>query len=687
MKADSLRISKVFSSGGDVHYVLPHFQREYAWEKTEWQALLTDVFSVYDVYPQGDDESMPLPEHFMGSIVVINDGARHGVIPVFKLVDGQQRLTTISLILYAFARLVAESQPAIAKKAYRLLVNEDESDGLYFKVLPTTKYGDREVYAALIKNELPLPQTESRIPQAFNYIYEQLSNKINSGQVDPERLFLVLNNALQVVFIDLNQQERPYEIFESLNAKGKQLTQADLVRNYIAMRLPEVKQETVFNKHWSPIETLLQEKRQVARLGEITAFLRHYLAIWSGQLPNAEHVYPRFRDRIEGNFKETDEFIAEIARLHQFAIYYDRLLRPENEPNSIIRAKLQRLTILEISTAYPFLLSVYDALRQGRINEDDFVEVLAILENYLVRRYLAGEPTNYLNKMFPTLINDIDPAQFVESLRQVLMTKNYPTDTRLQQAIATREIYDNRSNTRMKIQLILETINRHLSSGTGGFTVLDQEPTIEHIMPQTLSDVWKQELGPQWPQIHNDYLHTLGNLTLITQEWNSMLSNTGYKIKQQQLVRHALRLNDDYFSRDIPYWNDVAIRDRANYLTQQIVEIWPMLAEPSQKSVQTPKPRAVELLGETFAVESWRDVAYYTAETVSQWVGNFDVVAEQLPAYFQREKFQRHCRQLSNGWWLYLHLSGDAITNLCLRLLSAANIPEDEWQLITEEQS
>jgi uncharacterized protein with ParB-like and HNH nuclease domain len=582
MKADSLKISKVFSSGGDIHYVLPHFQREYSWERGNWDTLLVDAIAIHDeMQPATDEGHGPKElEHFLGSLVVINDGTRNGTVPAFKLVDGQQRLTTISLLLCALGRLVEASQPALAKKIQKLLINADEEHDVYFKVLPTTKYGDRLAYTAIIQGE-DVPAVESRIPAAYEYLQSVMHAKIERGDIDPEKLFLALTNSFQVVFIDLNQNESPYRIFESLNAKGKSLTQADLVRNYIAMKLPAVSQEQVFSVHWSKIEELLQEKRTVgrSRLGELTAFLRHYLAMRTHVLCSEEHVYARFRDRIEKEYNAPDAFAAEIATLRKYAEYYNKLLRSEVEQSEEISSRLKRLSTLEASTAYPLLLAVYDSYSSGRLPADDFIKVLTILENYLLRRHLAGEPTNYLNKLFPTLWQQIDKERFTESLGQILASKNYPGDTKLRQRLLTRAMYDKSGLTRERTTLVLETINRHLSAGTGGFTVLDQGSTIEHILPQTPGPWWQAMLGPDWEEIHREYLHTLGNLTLVTQEWNSSLSNAPFPEKKDKLATHALRLNSDYFSQNIERWDANAIVERARLLTDKIIEIWPSLKE------------------------------------------------------------------------------------------------------------
>lgn len=685
MKADSLKISKVFSSGGDVHYFLPHFQREYAWEKENWQALLNDVVGLHDEYTPEKQS-----EHFMGALVVINDGTRNGVVPAFKLVDGQQRLTSISLMLCALGNIVEKTHPALHKRLRRLLTNSDEKDLLFYKLVPTKKYGDRDAYIALINGDNFPSGIDSKIPEAYRYFLKELETRITTGTIDPEIMFLVLANSLQVVFIDLDQGERPYEIFESLNAKNKPLTQADLVRNYIAMKLPEKRQTEIFDKYWSITETLLQDKRTVGRsgLGELTAFLRHYLTMRNGVLCNERHVYERFRDRIENETASTEQFESEIASLKRFAEYYDRLLRPEHEKDINIRTKLHRLNILEISTAYPFLMLVYDAYTEKKLTSSDFVGILEILENYFVRRYLTGEPTNYLNKMFPSLWRELNAGNLVETLKKVIISKNYPSDSTIRRDLITERMYGRGSQVRDKIVLVLESINRHLSfkSRSGGYTILDGSPTVEHIMPQSLSPEWKNHLGAGWEQIFKDYVDTIGNLTLVTQEWNSGLSNSHFQNKKSLLASHALKLNSEYFSQPIQKWNDKSIQKRAEFLVNEILEIWPELGTPpvKQKSTGT-KPKSLIIMGQSFVVASWRDVAYYTAQVISDLVDDFDTrIAAQMQSYFDKQEYKSACRQLPNGWWLYLNLSGVSVKNLCRNMISLAELSEEDWQLEEE---
>ena len=681
MEADSFQIARVFSNGGDIHFRLPYFQREYAWKIENWQMLLDDILDLYAFY----DDVKP-PEHFMGSLVVINEGTLHGTIPAFKLVDGQQRLTTISLMLCALADLVKDTQLGLYNRIRKYVTNPDENDDLRFKILPTPKYGDRNAYLAILQGKPDKTPNNSQILPAYQFYRSKISQRLQSGEMNAERLFLVIINSLQVVFINLNNNERPYQIFESLNAKGKPLTQADLVRNYIAMKLPEPRQPEVFENHWAKIENLLQEKRPVrrSRLGELTAFLRHYLAFRNGVLCNEEHVYARFRDRIEAEFNEPALFEEEVITLKRFAGYYDRLLRPENETVPNIQRFLKRLNTLEFSTGYPFLLAMYEAHHQRQLSQEQFLDGLQVLENYMVRRYLTGAPSNYLNKSFPTLWKDMDLYQFTLSLKKALVQRNYPGDYRIKQAVFTNRLYDKSGPTGSKTTLVLETINRYLSEKkkSGAHTVLSGDSTIEHIMPQTLEDTWREELGENYDQIHEQYLNTFGNLTLVTPEWNSSLSNAPFSEKKPKLAIHGLLLNSDYFSRDIPRWDDQAIRSRAEFLGQLFLEIWPALGELLiPKTTTGTKPVMLIFLGQNLPVVTWRDVAEQTTEIVLQLVDNFSEIAGSMPSYLARDPFSVASRQLSNGWYLNVNLSAATLKAYCITLITKADLSADDWHV------
>jgi hypothetical protein len=278
--------------------------------------------------------------------------------------------------------------------------------------------------------------------------------------------------------------------------------------------------------------------------------------------------------------------------------------------------------------------------------------------------------------MFPTLWKEVETSDFVSSLRRAIATKNFPNDDRLCEALETNELY---KRDREKLILVLETINRHLSKGTGGITVLDGKATLEHIMPQSLSEEWQHYLGSTWVEDYY-FLHTIGNLTLVTQEWNSSMSNAPYSRKKDLLGQHALKLNSSYFADGPKQWNGEAILERSRFLADTIIQIWP--APERLKTVGAERPTAVTILGETHKTKTWRDVVFYTAETVASYVADFEAtIVSRMPSRFSTTEMDRACRQLTNGWWVYVHLSGQDAQALAERIVEAAGIPEDQFNL------
>ena len=220
-----------------------------------------------------------------------------------------------------------------------------------------------------------------------------------------------------------------------------------------------------------------------------------------------------------------------------------------------------------------------------------------------------------------------------------------------------------------------------MSTGSGAYTVLSDDPTIEHIMPQTVTEAWKHHLGENWQQ---DYglLHTLGNLTVVTQDWNSLLSNSSYDVKRQKLADHGLLLNHLYFTEQASViWNCQSIRERAQWLVTKVSEIWPQLAETVGSWEE--KPKAVVILDDVYPVGSWRDVLRRTSEVAAQWSGDKfeDQVVAELPTIFSNKPFSVASHQLQNGWWININWSADTIKQICTRIVQAIAIPEDEYDV------
>lgn len=689
MEVQDSTILDAFSSGGKIQYRLPHFQREYAWDKRNWDMFFHDVLALYNAEWINSDNA---PKHFLGTIVVQYEGKQGLTLNYYKLVDGQQRLVTASLLLCALRDSVDPST-SLYNEINGFLVNEGQVDDLYFKVVPSLMYGDREAYSAIVRGKRNGTKSESQISTAFERFQTLISNEEKNNPLNVERMVNCVVSCMEIVYVDLNKGESPYKIFESLNAKGKPLTQADLVRNYIAMRLPTHRQETVFNNDWLPIESSLQEKRRTGHRGpgELTAFIRHYLSMKTSRVPNMNRVYETFRSRMIESFDSDSAFIGEIKNLHKHSKHYDRLLRPENEQENEIYVALDRIQKAESVTAFPLIMYLYELHSQQILQTTEFVEALALIENFIIRVFLNGGSTTGLNRLFPSLIAEIETSSILHSLKSAIANKRlYPSDNRIRQNLLSNALYD--GNRRARLVFVMNVLNRHMSEGTDGYTILNDKATIEHIMPQNLNDDWRNHLGSSAESIHRDYLNTIGNLTLVTQGKNSEVSDGPFEDKRHILATHALLINSNYFSRTISRWDADSIKTRTAWLTDRILQVWPALGRP---------PRAVGVKGKTPLTLSIRD-NHFELERFYGWRGmlmqmvnclhelelltDFDDARSEFGNMIQKEKEDapKFYKQSSNGWWIYANHSAETVVHLCGKFANYCGLQDDEWSFTYE---
>lgn len=675
MKADDWQMSKVFLGGGDVQYVLPIFQREYAWEEEEWQTLLDDVVETYN------ESQNAHHEHFLGSLVVIEEDSKKTLYQSYTLVDGQQRLTSISLLLCALRDSM--NDPSTIKQIDKYLLNPDEQGQLRYKILPTEKYDDRQAYRKILDG-ISAEGLRSRIGEAYSFFRTNLRDLLADPMIDSKQLFSCILSSMYIVFIELDRTDKPYKIFESLNHKGKALTEADLVRNYIAMRLPAARQHELFHSHWSKIEELLSERELTSRIPEVTAFLRHYLAFRGGELPREDKVYVSFRDRVEKHLKADDDiFVDEIETLHRFAGYYDKLLRPTKETQLSIQKQLERLNVLQATTAYPLLMHFYHLYDIELITSEEFVRVLRVIENYLVRRFLAGEPTNYHNSMFTSLARDLSRTggKSAATLASALGERNYPSDNRIRQRLSWNRIYS--SGKSKRISFVFESLNQSFDSDIA----LAGPGTIEHIMPQSLSNEWRAHLGESWQEVHREFLHTIGNLTIVTQDWNTRkLSNKPFAQKRKELKNHGIHLNSRYFG-DILLWDASAIKARADYLAGLTLGVWPAFVEPPRsEGVKGTTPISLTVRDHHYNPNSWFGWRGMLMQMINflhelELLTDFDDAKHEFGGMIHRDKSDspQYYRQSCAGWWIYVNHSAEGAVHFCGRLAQYCGLSDDEW--------
>lgn len=548
MHANQTDVQKIL--GGVQQYVVPLFQRPYSWETRQWTKLWADLAELCEE---------PKPRnHFIGSIVTMPERSVPEGVSKFVLIDGQQRLTTM-LVLLAAVRDKArrDGDTKLADKIDDLMLkNRHQDDTDVYKLLPTQ--ADRAAFCAIMDGTPPTTAGGIAAAHAF---FEKKLRSPSAPVLD--RLYTVVCKSLVLVSIVLDRDDNPYLIFESLNATGQPLTQADLIRNFVFMRVHSKHQDKVFRECWQPMQE---------RLGKhLTEFMRHFL-MRDGRVVRQGDVYFSFKECVEE--RGDDDVQGYLTDLANFSVYYSRLIDPSREPGRELAPRLARLNRFEATTAYPFLLNVYHDHAAGRLSEPEFAAVLDVLESFLIRRYVCGVPTNALSKIFVSLYSQARAVGSVlEGVKTVLADKNFPRDKHFREQFLVIPLYGG-GDRRDKAKLILDRLEASYEHKEG---IDPKSLTIEHVMPQTLTDWWKQHLGDGWAATHEAWLDTVGNLSLTG--YNPELSNADFPNKRAILKASHVELNR-YFA-GVEVWDGDAIAKRGESLAERAIRVWPDVARPS----------------------------------------------------------------------------------------------------------
>lgn len=557
-------------------FVIPIYQRTYSWTEKECQQLWEDVMRA-----GGSDK---IAAHFLGSVVYIEKGLYQvsSQTPLL-VIDGQQRLTSVMLLLEALARHVGADEPVEGFSAKKIrsyyLLNPLEEGDRGFKLLLTQT--DRDTLLALVQHK-PLPRDASlRVQENFEFF----TGKVDGLAGDYTRL---CNGLAKLMVVDIaltRDQDNPQRIFESMNSTGRELSQADLIRNFVLMGLEPSHQERLYREHWRPMEASFGQE---AYGTHFDGFMRHYLTFKTGEIPNVRAVYEAFKAFAQTPRVEEQGVGALVAEIHAFADYYCAMALRQETDKALARA-FHDLRELKVDVAYPFLLELYDDYRRGRLTVDDFERAVRLVESYVFRRAICGIPTNSLNKTFAAIGRTLRKDRYVESVEAHLLLlpsyRRFPQDEEFQRHLATRDLYN---FPRRSYWL------RRLENHGRKERVPVDEYTIEHIMPQNenLSNAWRTALGSDWRRVHETYLHTLGNLTLTA--YNAEYSDRPFAEKRdlEGGFRHSpIRMNDGLGSLET--WDEAAIQARAAKLSALATQVWvmPALVGPTLESYRPANER------------------------------------------------------------------------------------------------
>lgn len=636
MKGSELRLIE-YMEGSKKRFIIPVYQRNYDWKIENCKQLYDDLIQVI----KNNSKT-----HFFGSIVSVYEPS--GRNTEFLIIDGQQRLTTMSLLFLAMYNLLEE----------KIIISEDESlkdqiyeDFLVDKYQPQEKRmklkpikNDQKAFSKLFNSKDDYIK-DSNLTINYSYFYE----RIQKQEITIDELFDAICR-LEIINITLNNEDNPQLIFESLNSTGLDLSEGDKIRNYILMGLPKQKQDEYYEKYWNCIEKCTKY--------DVSSFIRDYLSVKQLVIPSQKKVYINFKKYVEDSSLKIIEILEDLL---SYAKRYNILLCGKTSSKEL-NSCINRLNRLETTVTRPFFLEVLRLYDENQINLNEVAEAFSITESYLFRRTICDLPTNALNKIFLLLNREImrydgTDSNYIEKLKFALLSKKdrarFPNDDDFSLMFTEKPIYQMNSKNKIYILERLENfgtledkdIYRHYDEG---------EYSIEHIMPQHLTPAWIKELGDSYEEIHDTWLHRIANLTLTA--YNSKYSNSTFvekKTMKNGFEDSGIRLNTYVSKKD--KWTLAELRDRNDYLLKRALDIW---AFPSTNYKPQEKQLDSYTLDDEASFLSGRQIAKFvykgTEQPVVSWV---EMYTKVLRALYLEDKTIITKIALSTGDDLSIHFS------------------------------
>lgn len=540
----------------DTRFVIPVYQRNYDWSRENCADLFDDILEV-----GGSDE---LTSHFIGSIVYLQDSLLNTGTKNLTIIDGQQRLTTVTLLWAAIRRvLVEQGDESGADRIYRqYLVNEFAELESKLKLKPVKK-DDRALHSILDGRQQDDITGFSRLVDNYEYLCDR---------VKKADLEVVRKGISKLIFVEMaleRGKDDPQRIFESLNSTGLDLSQADLIRNYILMDLEPGSQERFYDKYWVQIEENCCEP--TTNQSKVSDYIRDFLTLQIGKPPNKDAVFAAFKRQYPALSRDRLESV--LGELLRFSQYYRRFIDPSSETDPAIREQLELLQILDVSVTYPFALQLMDDKEKGVLSRDSFIEVIEYLQSYIWRRFVANVQTQGLNRFFAGLYRDLDPKNYVESFLKTLLRRRgaqrWPDDEEIRKELYVRDMYNIQSRNRL---YFLERLENHGESVKT--RVYDNEDfSIEHIFPQNPNTEWKKRLGAEFEEL-GKFTNCAANLTLSVH--NAKLSNDIFEVKRDlpEIGYRASSLRVDKMHSDFDCWNMENLNKRFDRIVKKFVQIW-----------------------------------------------------------------------------------------------------------------
>ncbi len=594
-------------------FIIPVYQRNYDWKKANCEQLYNDLI---DVAINGKQT------HFFGSIVSYAL-SREEIV----LIDGQQRITTVSLILIAIVNAiksgaVTPDDPVLGEQILEdYIVDKHHKTERKVRLKPFRD--DCEAFDNLIYKSEDEYIADSKVTLNYRYFYDRI---VNEKAVSVDDLYEAINK-LQIIDIQLEPKrgDDPQLIFESLNSTGLDLTESDKIRNFVLMGLSPEVQERFYDSYWNKIEKL--------SLKELDSFIRHYLTVVTGVIPNIRNIYAAFKQYA----KQRDDIESVLQDMLRYAQAYNKILTC-TVGSACANTTVKHLNLLEVTVAHPFLMAYLVYAEENHLPMEETETVLGLIENMIFRRFICELPANVLNKIFAILHKQVikqkrDTDTYSSVLIYILLNRRaavlFPNNEDFISNFSTKNIYAMRSRSKQYLFERLENGNSKEVNDIVGY-LENNTYSIEHIMPQTLTPAWREALGENYAAIHEQWLHTIANLTLTG--YNSNYCNRPFAEKKTMdhgFLKSGLRLNQYIAQYD--QWTEKELKERCEHLMKVALEIWPC---PTTTFVPEQKEDEVLTLAEDNAVFTNRDIMYFVFQeekhTVTNWTDMMWQVAEIL---------------------------------------------------------
>ncbi len=675
MKASELQITS-FLQTPNVQFVIPVYQRNYDWTNSECKQLLSDVIEV---------ETEQRGTHFIGSIVFVHEGTfRTSEVKELVIIDGQQRLTTINILYVALYRFAQDNDlKQDAERIYNMFLTnqyvENETSKLKLKQTDTSSIAFKAIMTGRENQNLPY----SNVIENYNFF---------RAFINQENFRTILNGLNRLMFVEISlerDKDDPQRIFESLNSTGLDLSQSDLIRNFILMDLPSREQTKIFENIWNPIEE--NAKDLVKQKSLVSEYIRDYLTLKTKKIPNKSKVYLEFKKQYPN--KKEESFYQELENIKSLSFQYQKFVNPSTENDIDIRKELQYISRLEINVAYPFILQVFEDKDNGVIDKQDLIQILKLIQSYTWRRFIVGLPTNALNKIFMTLYGEVEADDYCNSIAVALLKKKgsgkFPTNEEVRTALKDKDVYTAQAKNRNYFFELLENYQNREYVDTN-----NEQITIEHIFPQNPVPEWSEQLSAEdFFNLKEKYLHTIANLTLSGN--NGALSNKGFQAKKEMNVEgkeqgyNFSRLWLNSYLREIDHWDMNTLNERFEKIYERFLNVWTFpdveIEEVSEEDelnifdAEPPTHKKLEyFIFENTKVETDAISKMYLYVLNELFRKNTQLIITQDLVKINRniDDF-RSPQEISNGWFVETNLDSSSKFVYLKKLLSLFEMEED----------